>query len=40
MMNSKRKARFALAVYCVNARLQDRRVFLQMTPKIRTAKML
>jgi hypothetical protein len=40
MMNSKRNARSALAVYCVNARPNDRRVFLQMNPKIRTAKMI
>jgi len=40
LMNSKRNARSALAVYCVNAREHYRRVFLQMNPKIRTAKMI
>jgi len=41
MINSKRNARPALAVYCAKACLRDRRVFfLLMNPKIRTAKMI
>jgi len=40
MTNSKRNARSALAVYCVKACLRDRRVFLLMNPKIRTAEMI